>query len=227
FIVYLNIAESNLHSVEENNIAFDKAYSQVEEIQECSIDYYLRDGDFKNEKLRFQKLCTQYNKKFNLKFDEKDNDTNRLSRKKKNISEQQFINEVRKSTTSRQIAGKYKKLDNYNNGIILSSYKSWKVLIQKTLEINKNLKLLFDYLIKNNFPHAGHYWSSNSKYFHLPLAIALKNINTRQEALNYLFENSGHEGFKNIMKSYEVINDKNICLSLFDRYLKFCRFIVD
>jgi hypothetical protein len=38
---------------------------------------------------------------------------------------------------------------------------------------------------------------------------------------DYLFKNSGHEGFKNIMKSYEVINDKNMCLSLFNRYLKF------
>lgn len=80
--------------------------------------------------------------------------------------------------------------------------------------------------MKNNFLHTD-FWTSNSKYFHLPLAIALKDINTRQETLNYLFRNSGHGGFQNIIKSYEVIEDKNMCLELFNRYLKFCRLIVD
>ncbi len=226
FIVYLNIAESNLYSIKENKIAFDKAYSQVEELRQHKIDYYLNDSSFKNEKLRFQQLCDKHSKEFNLTFNEKNSNEKPFVKKQKITLEKQFIGKVGKCHTSRQIAGKYKQLDNYDNGIILSSYESWEVLIQKTLEINQNLKLLFDYLMKNNFPHTD-FWTSNSKYFHLPIAIALKDINTRQEVLNYLFKNSGHEGFKNIMKSYEVINDKNMCLSLFSRYLKFCRLIVD
>ena len=222
FIVYLDIAESKLYSIEDNKTAFEKAYNQVEELKQQEVNYYLGDSSFQNEKIRFQKLCKQYKKTFNLKFDSK----NPSLGKKKNISEQQFIKEVNKCSTPRQIAGKYKKLDNYNNGIILSSDESWRVLIKKTLEINKNLNLLFDYLMENHFPHTD-FWTINSKHFHFPLAIALENINTRQEALDYLFKNSGHEGFKNIMKSYEVINDKNMCLSLFNRYLKFCRLIVN
>ncbi len=225
FIVYLNIAESNLYSIEENKIAFEKAYNQVERLIQQDIDYYLNDSSFQNEKLHFQQLCSKYNKKFNLTFDEENNNEKPFIKRQKTNLEQKFINEVRKCTTSRQVAGKYKKLDNYDNGIILSSCESWRVLIEKTLGINKNLELLFDYLVKNNFPHTD-FWTSNSKYFHLPIAIALKDINTRQETLDYLFKNSGHEGFKNIMKSYEVINDKNMCLSLFNRYLKFCRLIV-
>ena len=80
--------------------------------------------------------------------------------------------------------------------------------------------------MENNFPHTD-FWTSNSKYFHLGLAVALKNINTRQETLNYLFKNSGHGGFINIIKSYEVLGDKNMCLLLFNRYLKFCELIVN
>ncbi len=226
FIVYLEIAESNLYTEEENKSAFEKTYSQVEEIKKQGLDYYLRDIDFKKEKYRFQKLCKKYKKKFNLEFDEKSDNEKLLSTNKKNISEQKFIEEVKNCNTSRQIAGKYKKLDNYNNGIVLKNYKSWEILIQKTFEINKNLKLLLDYILKNNFPHTD-FWTSNSKYFHLPLAIALKDINTRRETLNYLFKNSGHGGFQNIIKSYEVIEDKNMCLSLFDRYIKFCKLIVN
>lgn len=225
FIVYLDIAQSNLYSVEENKIAFEKAYNQTEAIKSQAIDRFLIDSDFINEKLRFQKLCKQYNKKFNLTFDDK-GDSENLSDKKKNISEQQFIKEVDECSTHKQIADKYKKLDNYDNRIVLSGYESWEVLINKTLEINNNLELLFDYLLKNHFP-ATDYWTSNSKYFHLPIAIALKNINTQQETLDYLFENSGYEGFRNVMKSYKVMDDKNMCLTLFNRYLKFCRLIVD
>ena len=226
FIIYLEITESNLYTEEEQKEAFQKSYKQIEEIQKQQIDYYLRDDDFGNEKLRFQKLCKKYNKLFNLEFDKQNTDENSYLKKKRNISEEQFIKEVKACKTSMQITGKYKKLDNYNNGIILKTYRSWEILIQKTFEINKNLKLLLDYLLKNNFPHTD-FWTSNSKYFHLPLAIALKDINTRQEALNYLFKNSGHGGFQNIIKSYEVIEDKNMCLSLFDRYIKFCRLIVN
>lgn len=226
FVVYLEIAESNLYTEEEQKEAFQKSYKQVEEIQKQQIDYYLRDDDFRNEKLRFQKLCKKYNKPFNLEFDKQNTNENSYLKKKINISEEQFIKEVKACKTSRQITGKYKKLDNYNNGIILKTYRSWEILIQKTFEINKNLKLLLDYLLKNNFPHTD-FWTSNSKYFHLPLAIALKDINTRQETLNYLFKNSGHGGFQNIITSYEVIEDKNMCLSLFDRYIKFCKLIVN
>ena len=110
--------------------------------------------------------------------------------------------------------------------IIIENYKSWEVLVQKTFEVNKNINLFLDYLEKSNFPHTD-FWSYNSKYLHLPLAIALKNINTRQEVFTYLFKNSGHGGFKNIMKSYEILDDKNICLKLFNRYLNFCKLLVN
>lgn len=225
FIVYLEIAESNLYTEEEQKEAFQKSYKQVEEIQKQQIGYYLRDDDFRNEKLRFQKLCKKYNKPFNLEFDKQNTNENTYI-KKNNISEEQFIKEVKACKTSRQIKSKYKKLNNYYNGIILKTYSSWGILIQKTFEINKNLKLLLDYLLENNFPNTD-FWTSNSKYFHLPLAIALKDINTRQETLNYLYKNSGHGGFQNIIKSYEVIEDKNMCISLFDRYIKFCKLIVN
>lgn len=215
FIVYLEIAECDFYTNEEKKIAFDKAYSQIEEI------YYLRDIDFKNEKLRFKKLCKKYEKKFNIEFDEKEE-----PKKKSKTTEDKFIKEVEELKTPRQIQGKYKKLNNYNNGIILTKYESWKILVEKTFEINNNTQLFTKYLMENNFPHTD-FWTNNSEYFHLGLAIALKNIDTRQETLNYLFKNSGHGGFVNIMKAYEVLGDKNMCLLLFNRYLKFCKLLVD
>lgn len=219
FIVYLDIAESNLYSIEENKTAFDKAYNQVKEIQEQNINYSL-----KNERLRFQKLCEKYKKEFNLKLDDEGDSKSYLPEKTRGVSEQQFIKEVGECTTSRQIEGKYKELD--DNDIILSSYESWGVLMQKTFETNKDLELLFKYLMKNGFPYTS-YWICKPKYLYFPLAIALKNTDTRQKALDYLFKNSGYGGFINIMQTYAFMEDKNMCLALFNRYLKFCQLIVD
>ena len=221
FIVYLEIAECDLYTDEKKKTAFEKAYDQVEEIKKQNIESYLRDDSFKNEKQIFKKLCQKYQKPFKLKFEKKE-EFKRISK----ISEDKFIEEVEKSKTQRQIQGKYKKLNNYNNSIVLTKYKSWSILVDKTFEINGNVGMFTKYLSDNHFPHIVE-WTSNSKYFHLGLAVALKNINTRQEALKYLSDNSGYGGFVSIIKAYEVLEDKNMCLLLFDRYLKFCELIVN
>lgn len=226
FIIYLEISDSYLYNEEEKRIAFEKAYSQVELIQKQGIDYYLKDDDYKKDKIRFKKLCNKYNKKFILQFDKKMKYDDDYSKKIKNRKEKQFIDEVRKSKNSKELAGKYRKLGNYKNGIELRKYRSWEVLVKKTYEINGNVSKTLDYLLKNYYPHSD-FWTRNSKHFHMLLAILLKDINTKQETLEYLFENSGHGGFANIMQAYELLGDKEMCLKLFDRYLKFCKLIVN
>lgn len=222
FIVYIEIAESDIYTEEEKKVAFTKAYNQCEELKKQEIKYYLSDNDFKDYKIRFKKLCEKYGKEFNLNFEKKNEDEFNL--KIKNISEEKFISEVELCKTERQLKWKYKKLDNYKNWIELQNYKSWEVLINKTYEITWKVEFLLKYLQKNNYPHM--FWTSNSNYYHLALSIVISNINTRQETLNYLYENSGYEWFKNVMKVYESLWDSNMCLRLFDRYLKFCDFIV-
>ena len=179
--------------------------------------------DFKDYKIRFKKLCEKYWKDFNLTFDKKN--TNEFYPISKNISEESFIKEVEKCKTERQLKWKYKKLDAYKNWITLKEYESWKSLLDKTYEIMWNIEPLLKYLQKNNYPHSDH-WTGNSKYYYLAIQIWLKNINTKQETLNYLYNNSGYEWFKTIMYIYESLWDSEMCMKLFDRYLKFCDFIV-
>ena len=115
----------------------------------------------------------------------------------------------------------------YNNGIVLTNPESWKLLVEKTYSVSKNIKPFIELLKKNSFPHTN--WvTSNSKYFHFGLAAALENINTKEETMNYLFDKTtGHGGFVNVMKSYEVIGNREMCLKLFMRYLRFCDFLVN
>jgi len=224
FIVYLDIAESDLYSDKEKKDAFDLAYSQVEDILELKIEYYLRDDDFKNDKLRFRKLCNKYDKRFMLTIESDENIEKEInSDNSEKIIEEIFINKILKSVTKRQITLYFNRLS--NERIVISKFESWKILIEKTFKINGNIVLFTNYLKKTHYPHMS-YWSNNSKYFYLAVAAAIKDLNTRQEMLNYLYKHSGHGGFSNVMESYAFLEDKNMCITLFKRYLRICDFLV-
>jgi len=222
FKTYLAVAQSDFYTKEERKKAFESAYQQVEEMKKQELDYFLRDIDFKEIKQDFVKLCEKYNKKVNVTFDEKEE-----YRQKTKISEADFIKELKKAKTKQKIAGLYKKLNNYNNGIVLANPESWKVLIEKTYSVNKNIKPFIELLKKNSFPHTD-WFTSNSKYFHFGLGAALENINTKEEIISYLFDKTtGYGGFVNVMKSYEVVGNREMCMNLFRRYLRFCDFLVN
>lgn len=188
FIVYLEIAQSDLYTEDEKIEAFKKSYEQIEEIKKGGIDYYLRDSDFKKEKEEFQNLCKKYKVIFNLEYDKP---TDHFKLKVRHISEDAFIKEIKTCTNKKQLTGKYKKLDNYKNDIVLKKSDSWKILIEKTFEIFGDAKPFIRYIKKNNFPHSD-YWTSNSAYYHLALAEGLRNKNTKEEILEYIIKNSGH-----------------------------------
>lgn len=222
FEVYMAISQSELYTEEERKEAFDNAYSQIETMKEKNVKYFLSDLYHKEDKLRFIALCKEYKKKVNVTFDKKDEEKDRKSK----LSEEKFNAEVDKAKTKQKIRGLYRMLGNYKNYIILSRYESWQKLINKNFELYGNIKLFFNLLEENWFPHTD-FFTANSKYFHLALAAALNNIDTKQSTVKYLFNSSGHGGFINVMKAYAQINDKGMCLKLFERYLKFCDFLVN
>jgi len=222
FKIYLAIAQSDFYTKDERKKTFESAYQQVEEMKKHGLDYFLTDIYFKKIKQDFVKLCEKYNKEVNVIFDEKEE-----YHQKTKISEDDFIKELEKAKTKQKIAGLYKILNNYNNGIVLTNPESWKSLVDKTYSVSRSIKPFIELLKKNSFPHTN-WFTSNSKYFHFGLAAALENINTKEEVMNYLFDKTtGHGGFVNVMKSYEVIGNKEMCLKLFMRYLRFCDFLVN
>lgn len=220
FEVYLGIANCDLYLEDDKRSAFKKAYSLVEETKEKEIDSF-RGIELKDVKLKYSELCKKYNVEFNLSF----NDTEHIKENPK-ISESDFIKDVKKSKTKNKILRLYKSLHDYKNGIILQKKESWRILVNKTFEVMGDIQLFKKYMEDNYFPHFV-FWTSNSEYLHFGLAAALKNINTRQEILTYLYKNTGHDGFVNIMKAFEVNGDRKMCLSLFKRFLRFCALIVD
>ncbi|WP_347902135.1 NACHT domain-containing protein [Bacillus thuringiensis] len=219
--VYLAITKCDLYTDEEKKLAFEKAYEQAEKIKHNSIKYAFFHRLSSDEKQTYRSLCEKYGREFNL-GSEKDE----KNKEKPKKTEFEFGQEVKFCKNAEQIQERYKQLEDYNNRIVLKEYKSWESLVKKTYEINGDIQVFLGYLKKNHYPDTDH-WTLNSDFFHMGLAAALKNLDTRQETLNYLYEHSGHGGFVNIMKAYEIIGDKDKCVSLFNRYIKFCELIVN
>ncbi len=213
FAVYLEIAECDLYTVDEKKGAFDWLYEQTNLVVERKLNH-LNVSEI--EKLRFERLCKKHKKKFKLSFDVKEVD------KYKRENYDNFIEEIRKAKSQHQILEIYAKLQTFT----LSEPEHWKLLIKKTFEVCNNIQAFTDCMNANYFPHSN-YFSTNAKYFHFGLAATLENIDTRQEAIKYLSKNTGHGAFLNVIKAYEINKDKKMCLLLFERYLKFCDFLVN
>ncbi|MBY0482566.1 MAG: hypothetical protein K2Q21_14515 [Chitinophagaceae bacterium] len=117
------------------------------------------------------------------------------------------------------------QLLNHERNIEIKSLNNWQSLIEKTYTIKGNITQFTKILKEHSYPHTD-FMRSESKYLHYGVAAALANINTKKEMIDYLSTESGHDGFVNIMKAYELLGDRVMCLSLFKRFLKFCNFLV-
>ena len=143
FKIYLAIAQSDSYTKEERKKAFENAYQQVEEMKKQELDYYLRAIDFKDIKQSFVKLCEKYGKEINVTFDEKDEYHTKIK-----ISEADFIKELKTAKSKQNTTGLYKKFNNHNNGIVLANPESWKLLVEKTYSLHKNIMPFIEVLKK-------------------------------------------------------------------------------
>jgi len=224
FKVYLEVVNSNLYPADVKQIAFEKAYEQVEIVLQQKIDYFL--SDYEKYRKIFTDLCIQYKKTDIIPIHQKNDTYSFDSEKKIQETNLEFIPKITDASSKKDIEIIYKELSDYNYHRILTNNNHWKILITKTYEICENITLFIELLKKDSFPHYDN-MTSNSQYYHYGLAASLKNVNTRKETITYLSEYSGHGGFINIMKAYEVNKDIEMCRKLFERFLKFCHLLVD
>jgi hypothetical protein len=219
--VYVAIAESDLYKDQDREDALVRAYDLIEEMKKANVSYYLNDSYYGELKIRYLALCQKYRKKPNVEIEEK-NDLPRNPR----FSEKDFIKGLRKINTRSKINNLYKKIENYESGIVLTRKDSWQALLEHTYKISGNISPFIKLLDRFSFPHTNFY-TDNSRYFHYGLAFALSNINMKLEAVRHLYKNTGHGGFINMMKVYEVIGYKQMGNELFNRYLQLCHFLSD
>ena len=222
FEIYLAMAQSELYTPNDRKESFTKAYLQVEEMKKQGIEYFLMDSEFRKQKEEFIKLCNKYGKKPNVSLEEKkDYELDKYPV----ISENDFLEKIKKAKTKEEIEEIYSQLRNHEKYIVLENSSTWELLVDKTFQILDNIQPFIELLKENYFPSMC-YYSHYSKYFSYGVAAALKRNDTKVVMETYLLENGGHCSFLTMMNVYEAMNNKEMCLKLFQRYIKFCYFLV-
>jgi len=223
FIVYMEVLNSNFYSDDDKLIAFQTAYNQIElakKEKNYNIGYII-----KNETItRFNEYCSIHNNEIilNLKENSTDDYKNTI------ILEHDFIMQINKANNIEEITELYKKFeDSLNLKIEVKSIETWKLFIDKTYLIESNISLFIGLLRNLHYLDFGSEYSSNSDYLHLGLKYAFSKQEYKQEIVEYFSKESGHSGFYNSIKVYEEVNDKEMCVKLFDRFHLFCDFLVN
>lgn len=215
--VYFEVLDAGIFEDEEEKHAFDQAYICFENIKRYSGDVVISDLDVYN---RYQQLCEVYGKECNAAFEttnieQETNSTenvidNELLKLLDTIEDPDALNDI------------YNKINEPSN--VVKSQEVWKKLVYKTHNIMSSLDLFLDYLKKIYYSHF--YYSANTEYVHFGVAYALSKIDMRQDMLSFLYENSGHNGFYTMIKVYSINRNKEECLKLFNRFLRFSDFLV-
>jgi hypothetical protein len=162
--VYVAIAESDLYIDKERADALSKAYDLVEEMKKENVSYYLNDSYFRELKIRYLALCQKYCKKPNVEIEEKED----LPRNPK-YSERDFMKGMQKYNTKAKIRNLYKKIENYESGIVITRKDSWEALLAQTYKITGSIMPFIKLLKRFSFPHTDFY-TNNSPFFHYGLA---------------------------------------------------------
>lgn len=221
--VYLAVAGNPFYSRADQRSAFDSAYDQVEQIQREKYNYVNFYDELRDEISLFQRLCDLYQKQFPIPPPPIDKYT---SPEYDPQHEEKFVQQVQAVKTKKGLDKLYQQLGKYDAGVELRQQESWILLVNKTFDIHANIVAFTAFMKKSSFPHST-YFSRNAKYLHFGLAAALANVNTRKEVMEYLATSSGHGGFLNVLRAYEVLRDRKMCLQLFQRFLQFCHLLVD
>ncbi len=224
--VYLSITLSNFYTKNERKTAFEKAYKQVEIAKSQNFKYFLVDLDLEKEKEEYIKLCRKYGKEPNITMeDKKDSGTE----KRPLMSESEFMQKVQKSRNKKELRELYKKLNDHKNNIVLKNRNTWNILIEKTFQIFGDIQYFTELLRNNNFPGMFYYSQYLGYFLYYGVVAALRSNDTKAEIESYLIESNGYYPyftFFNIMKSYAAVPDREMCINLFKRYLRFCEFLV-
>ncbi|MBP1222357.1 NACHT domain-containing protein [Flavobacterium sp. 1355] len=219
FKTYLAMAVSYFLSEVEQAKAFENAHNEISDL----LSYETSHVDWKNELSdeipEYKRLCAKYKKKYEIPAFEIISDTENA------VPELLLMEHLSVVKNKTQLKKWYTNFDRDIDSTI-ENFDSWQEIVDVTYTRNENISMLLELMKRDYFPSYNSF-TNGAKFYHLALAAALGNMNTRQEALDFLFDNSGHGGFLHILESYEILRDEKMAKSLFKHYLRFCDFLVN
>ncbi|WP_042356949.1 NACHT domain-containing protein [Bacillus rubiinfantis] len=217
--VYFEVFDAGIFEDEEEKKAFEHAYLCYGNIKKFGGATEISNLDEYN---RYKQLCEVYGKECNVERATTDIEHVADARSGEKSSDKELkllLGRVEDQDTLNEV---YNQMNESYRDI--KTPEIWRSIVDKTYSITSSLESLFDYLKRIYYSHF--YYSANSKNADYAVAHALSKIDTRQEMLNFIYKNSGHSGFSTMIRVYAINGNKEQCLNLFNRFLRFCDFLV-
>lgn len=216
--IYLKVADSDLYTDTEKMNGFNSAMKLYKDMLVTDVSTYMGyDSLITDVESALARLSKLNRRRMPRKVKSK--------KKERLSSEDTYIKKVLAANTIRSLRQSYVELGVWPKKIVLTKSDSWNILVGKTFELTGNLRMLWDLFEANYFPEIR--FTANSEYFHLGLAAALRLRETRSEAEQFLFHNSGHRGFLSVLQAYAEAGNRKMAIDIFDRFIRFADFLVN
>ncbi|MGE8511936.1 MAG: NACHT domain-containing protein [Chryseobacterium culicis] len=216
FRVHMEILKSSFYSDENTKSAFDKAVDIVGKV----------DGKFSYQKgiiddyyAQYDLFCKKYDQPNLIQLEDS-------SYNYEEISEGEFSQMIDEVSTSAELKALYKLYQDWNNKVEIKDKNIWKKLIDKTIQLEGNIKLFCTTVKKLGYLLTGFGDTHNAEYLHIGIAQCLEHMDVRSEMEAFLTENAGYGGFYKMIYIYSELNDKKNTKKLFSTFYNFCDFLV-
>lgn len=143
------------------------------------------------------------------------------------ISQEEFLEQIENVSNKKKLKELYDTYINRKNKIVIADRQIWNKWIEKTLSIEGNIDLFIHLAEGQAFLKTGFWEIHNSEYFYLGVASCIDNPNAKEQMEKFLIENAGYGAFYKMTYVYIALNDKKNALDLFQKFYKFCDFLVN
>ncbi|MBT2217987.1 hypothetical protein KK120_19475 [Virgibacillus dakarensis] len=208
--VYLAIGLSDLYSNKEHELVLEKIQQEIDALDYAGWDRELYSSEFQS----YIRLCERFSK--NVDVDEK-KESEYYTGASITKSEKVDLSKIIKGLNSKEKLEQFFK--NLDSKYCLDALEQYECLIEKCVDLFGNIDILIKHMRENRYPDMT-YLKNNSEYLYFGITAALDNANSKQQMVNYLNnEGGGHDSYYELMKVYEVLGDKDMCLNLFKSLL--------
>lgn len=212
--LYLYMATCDFYLANLRKTYFEKACKEIDELENAGWARELAPEDYQI----YKKLCYEYQKEVDVtkqkEWDYKQNEVKNRKDCLKILSEINSSEELKLFIT--KIQREY-SVDNYQIG---------EMLIQKSIDLTGNIDDILKLFSEQYYPSSSVGYI-NSRNYWMVMVAALRNQKAKSSAFNYLISHGGgHDGFSELIKIYSELDNKDICLRLFETMVRCIEFLL-
>ena len=212
--VYLHMATCDFYSKNLRDTYFKKACKEIDELENAGWDRELATEEYEI----YEKLCYEYQKEVDVSK-QKEWDYKQYEVKDRGDC-LKILSEINSAEELKLFISKLKREH------LVDNYQISEMLIQKSIDLIGNIDDILNVLSEQYYPScSGGY--ANSRNYWMVMVAALRNQKAKCSAFNYLISHGGgHDGFSELIKIYSELNNKDICLRLFDTMVRCIEFLL-